>query len=61
VVLVGDPLTWVVTIRVWADRRPVRIRMLIGVPGDSDVDEFVVTSIDETCAALAAYLRDRVG
>jgi hypothetical protein len=35
--------------------------MFIGAPGGGDPDEIVAASIDDTCAALASYLRERLG
>jgi hypothetical protein len=56
---VGDPSTWVATIRVWNDVDPPRVRVFVGTSDGTDVEQFVGSSIDECCAALAAYLRAR--
>jgi hypothetical protein len=57
---VPDASTWVVTFRVWSDRGLRRVRVLVGTDDGTDVEVIVGSSVDECCAALAAYLRDRI-
>jgi hypothetical protein len=58
---VADPLTWVVTIRVWREPDALRLRLLVGVPGGGDPVEIVSSSIEEACAALAVLVSERIG
>jgi len=58
---VDDRSTCVVTIRAWFEGSSFRSRMLFGSTADDAVEEYISASIDDTCAALAAYLRERAG